>query len=803
MMSNGWLKTGSTMLFAGVLALTGCGKDGAQGPQGPQGPAGTDGTKGTDGTTGVDFAQVAKLESCVGCHPTAGVDHQTRYNAFADGIDPATTKFAVSNVSDVVVTDSATAGKKKATITFTLTKGGQPFTGTPASLAQKTVYFVTYDATAKKFPTPAYKQAADVDPDGSIGGQDSGSVVNFSFGSMTAVAGQPGVFTMVKDGLSSDPVAGATDAFVYGYFGDALVPTLEGNLNPGGRHYALMDNMVSFSKQVAGTVGYTSTATVSGCERCHGANYSKHGYRQAKVAGLPDFVACKACHTDFRRGTDAGWYVLQDDPAFAASGAALDVPMKKKYAYTANVMQDTHNSHAFEFAYPQSMANCTTCHAGHEAEVTANAFFKLSTCKSCHPVTNSTRAPALKSILSANATLNSYHSWIDLYDQANESICLSCHGNLPNAPTFDKIHSGFDAQVYSAPGVKYSGAITATVTGATFTAATKKVTVNFSVSGAPADATVKPTVVMSLYGYGTKDFVVSGHGSQPDKKRNLEWSSGSTSNSPRLDVVPGTAAGTWVATADLTTWAGKLSDGSVKRAEIGILPAVTLANGTVVAAKGVTQTLNVAKDSSAAGIPAAADIVSADKCNKCHEALGTTFHSPSYGSAGVVGCRLCHTVNDGGSHLEMQGRSIDSYVHAIHSFQPFDVKNINFADPVAAMEYEEHINSVYPNFSIQNCESCHNAGTYQVPDQSKSLPGVLSASATLTGTTRSINGIPAVVVGPAQRACGSCHRTQLINEDQAGGLSALNAHMASFGTQVTNGTGVLDGITAAIMSMFK
>ncbi len=72
-----------------------------------------------------------------------------------------------------------------------------------------------------------------------------------------------------------------------------------------------------------------------------------------------------------------------------------------------------------------------------------------------------------------------------------------------------------------------------------------------------------------------------------------------------------------------------------------------------------------------------------DGCNDCHEALATTFHSPDRGG-NVVVCRMCHIVKSGASHLEMQSRSIDSYVHAIHMSQQFDVGDIDFADPVQA-----------------------------------------------------------------------------------------------------------------------
>ena len=63
----------------------------------------------------------------------------------------------------------------------------------------------------------------------------------------------------------------------------------------------------------------------------------------------------------------------------------------------------------------------------------------------------------------------------------------------------------------------------------------------------------------------------------------------------------------------------------------------------------------------------------------------------------IVVCRMCHITKSGGSHLEMQSRSIDSYVHAIHSFQAFDIGDIDFADPVEAMQYEHHIEFPYPD----------------------------------------------------------------------------------------------------------
>jgi hypothetical protein len=135
--------------------------------------------------------------------------------------------------------------------------------------------------------------------------------------------------------------------------------------------------------------------------------------------------------------------------------------------------------------------------------------------------------------------------------------------------------------------------------------------------------------------------------------------------------------------------------------------------------------------------------------------------------------------------------------------QPFDVGDIDFADPVEAMHYTHHVESTYPNFTTLNCESCHNAGKYGVPDQSKSLPGIISASDTLTGADRAIGAVPSYVTGPASRACGGCHRAEMLKEDDAGGLASFNAHTAAFGTHLENKPGVFDTAVEKVMSLFK
>jgi OmcA/MtrC family decaheme c-type cytochrome len=199
-------------------------------------------------------------------------------------------------------------------------------------------------------------------------------------------------------------------------------------------------------------------------------------------------------------------------------------------------------------------------------------------------------------------------------------------------------------------------------------------------------------------------------------------------------------------------------------------------------------------------------VVSTAKCNLCHDALSTTFHEPSY-SGNVTVCRTCHVTTSGGAHLEMQSRGIDSYVHAIHRFQYFDTNSVDFSNPVFAKRYQLHVEHGFPNFTIKNCEACHTTSSstvpvnYNPPSQTKSMPGIESASWTLTKgwvdlatgkslpppATRTIGNIPSYVVGPANRACGGCHRGILINEDAEGELVSFNSHTAMGGYTIANG----------------
>ena len=172
-----------------------------------------------------------------------------------------------------------------------------------------------------------------------------------------------------------------------------------------------------------------------------------------------------------------------------------------------------------------------------------------------------------------------------------------------------------------------------------------------------------------------------------------------------------------------------IASGQVTKAEITVTPRLTL-DGVRVGLDAVTQTFDLDTGTNVDGYYKGPNaVVDVNKCNACHDQLAVTFHSGSGRGGDIVACRKCHNTTFDGSHLEMNSRSTENYVHAIHTFQAFDTDDVfEEFDPVFSKRYDQHINHVFPNFTIRNCEGCHFEGTYNVPDQSQSMPGVQSTS---------------------------------------------------------------------------
>jgi hypothetical protein len=512
---------------------------------------------------------------------------------------------------------------------------------------------------------------------------------------------------------------------------------------------------------------------------------------------------------------------MVDNPFNWATDVARTPEEDALYAYDRTLLNDVHMSHAMEFPYPQSMATCNTCHEGKLAQVLDDSQFTAATCQSCHaprgidswpktydaagdeilddgdsvpgPYYQPHRPPAM-AYLWKNADVDGF-----AFHNPTED-CTSCHkaeidGGF--ASTFSELHTGYDPRIYDASGLKYADLYPVSIDSVSM--AGNLMTIAFS-----GDAAIVPEVLVSFYGWDTKHFIVGSHErdangvdcphpSRPGCK--MEYVPGSTNPLFTEDAL--SVPGAWIVTLDVSllqlTKTDLLPDlianGDVTKAEISITPELAIGSMDVVLA-AVSDTFDigtnaiVATEDYFAGANATVDIA---KCNACHDALASTFHAGSgRGGDGVQVCKACHTTTFPGSHLEMASRSIDSYAHAIHSFQPFDLGSVDTTNAVEVARTEQHLHHKFPYFTAMACEGCHVDGTYNVPDQAKSMPGVLAASDDVAG--RSIGTIPEYVTGPASRACGGCHRAVMINEDHAGELASFNAHTEAFGTYVKNDT---------------
>jgi OmcA/MtrC family decaheme c-type cytochrome len=384
--------------------------------------------------------------------------------------------------------------------------------------------------------------------------------------------------------------------------------------------------------------------------------------------------------------------------------------------------------------------------------------------------------------------------------------CASCHSAGSGFSVFSDIHTGYDKQVYTSEGVKYSDTVVITIDSVSVS--NDEVTIKFSAAETPNLAgidvdDIAPTVMVGMYGWDTKDYIIGPHERLVDDNNDGEISRSSGDNRaleyevgdehPRASTVSA-AGGSWEVIIDMSTWGNLIDDGTVSRIEIAVMGELENADGVELAINAVSRTFDLATNDFDDDYYD--DIVKVEGCNSCHEALGITFHGPDRGGSIVV-CRMCHITKADGSHLEMQSRSIDSYVHAIHSFQAFDIGDIDFENEVLATKYDIHVEHTIPTFTAKYCEACHNEGTYEVPDQTKSLPGLLSASDSVESRDRAIGDIPEVATGPAARACGGCHRAQKINEDDVSGLASFYLHMEAGGYLVE----VVDDEMATILQV--
>ena len=802
------------IVSAMAFAMGGCsgddGRDGAPGPAGPQGPPGADAPAPDAIEARIDSAQI---ESCNTCHGGAGEYHQAVYDQYTEADNPNTLAMTFDDLNVV----AAAGGGFDLTLDFSITKNGAPYidpVGASPSFESLSIYIAEYDSTAGEF----YNSAG-----------------GFAFGlsASNAASNGDGTYTLMQN-VPVDPTAFAGGA-IMGRLVDGLLDTEDDNYAPAdGRRVQMYADNAAASWLLGDMATFESPANVEACQACHGTPYRKHGNSPAVVDGAPDFTYCRGCHNNTAAGGHKEWQQEQDD-ALTWATDGLDGATAEQLArwdYERTLVNDVHMSHAMHLPYPQSMATCNTCHEGKLDQVLDNTNFTWETCQGCHVVEGidswpddgtgdseqyyqTHRAPAFDYLWQRGPDLT-------FHDVVANPNCQGCHG-AGISREFSEYHNGFDKHIYDDTGQRYSDLYTVSIDSVSM--AGDLMTVEFS-----GDPAIEPELLISFYGWDTKHFIVGSHERDsndvdcPHSRRpgcNAEYvpeSSGGGAN-PMFTEDPASVPGNWIVVFDASQWQlyktadipTLIADGDVTKAEISITPALQL-DGIDVALEAVSDTFDIASNAIIANYFAGEnEVVEIDKCNACHDDMGVLpVHDGSgrFGD-GVQVCKACHTTTFAGSHLEMQSRSIDSYVHAIHSFQPFDLGDVDATNPVEVKRTDAHMKHKFPYFTALACEGCHVddfvAGEvrYNVPDQAESMPGVLAATDDIPD--RSVGNVPEYVTGPASRACGSCHRSVMLNKDHAGDLAAFNAHTGSFGTYVENDDDdlVLFGIIDKIMTWFE
>ncbi|MCW8844631.1 MAG: hypothetical protein OQK99_02235, partial [Gammaproteobacteria bacterium] len=663
-MKASWKTLLAAATLAAVFALGGCGSDGSDGAPGVAGPPGADGADGADGVDATaDPITLAKAESCATCHGPVGDMHQAAYDKYLD-----------SNLALEITglgTAAAAAGWDL-TMTFKIDVAGQPLidtVGAKPSVDSIGFYVAQRDA----------------------GGDwiNSGGGFYAALDASLAASNGDGTYTLVQN-LSYDPLAFVGGAII----GKIATDQLDiADVNTAAR-VALYDNLAHDVFDIGNIATFVSTANVEACEKCHGAPYNKHGNIAAKVAGAPDFTQCHACHVDDTNGGHPEWQYMVDEPYDWATGEVATAD----YTYTRSLMNDTHMSHAMEFPYPQSMANCETCHAGKLDLITADANFTAETCKSCHPVNGTDAWPSYVDASGATVPAEEYYqsarapAMTAIWAAGNVAFhnidmdCQDCHDGQAGYPTFAELHSGYDARIADATGARYADDFTASIDS--IAVAGNVVTVEFSVN----DADIVPYIYFSLYGWDSNQFIVASHTRDAN---GLRYEAKPDDTNALFVFTPvGVDGLAWTVAMDMATYAAEatndiptlIADGVVKNAMVTIAPRYTTADGVNTGLDAVTASFDVATGAAVAE----AFIADTEKCEACHDKLAVTFHGGS-GRSTVQACKNCHVTTSGGSHLEMQSRSLDSYIHATHSFQVFDYDDeINSGDPVHIARAEMH-----------------------------------------------------------------------------------------------------------------
>jgi len=562
--------------------------------------------------------------------------------------------------------------------------------------------------------------------------------------------------------------------------------------------------------------------STAACNECHGV--LGHGFHNG---ARTDARYCAMCHTDQRKYGYAdntnnkqknhavgdfimlghtlhlGNRTFPTGANFSSRGGSLSPRTTHNYNYAGVEYKKT--------GYPMDIRNCTKCHKGLQAIQSDNWKKKPSrlACGACHDGIDWTV---------------SHHGGI----RTDDSTCGTCHGETGDYSPIT-VHRAADVTMHNpttgivplpggglpANAVKYSN-FTYELRSATMNS-NRTISAVFRIkkdgdilstraSLAPTGFTNGPRfhIVYSLPQDGIDkpaDFNVYGNGHYATLNNLL--------NNPTWGSISATADndGFWTATIITTQSGGNVNvptnasmvtcwiDGAWYQGDI------TAANDPGYLRYRVAASPKMLVSGISGNAPRR-EIVSAAKCNDCHEMLGTSYITRYYPahSGGAANdpalCGTCHYVNRSGNGWS---GNIHYITHAVHGIGKRDVQYARYINVANRPPFQAGGAGIggygYPGV-LNNCEQCHLPGTYDFSSvaSQNALPNMLwstVAAGTINvgtqtspyvragsyGTATSYPNTPqatneTLVNSPITHACFGCHdSTQAIEHMKLNGGS--------------------------------
>ncbi|MDR0498649.1 MAG: OmcA/MtrC family decaheme c-type cytochrome [Holophagales bacterium] len=521
----------------------------------------------------------------------------------------------------------------------------------------------------------------------------------------------------------------------------------------------IYDFIPSTGKPVSAADAQRELVSTAACNDCHGV--LGHGFHNG---GRTDARYCAMCHTDQRK-----------------YGYANDTNNKQKNRATGNFIMLGHTlhmgnrtfqnyqltprtTHNYNYAgiayketcYPMDIRNCTQCHRsdrpGAPAPQGDNWKKKPSrlACGSCHDGIDWDTAR--------------HHGGVRLEDR-----CGQCHSETANPSPFNS-HRPVDVTRLNTTTSDRFRNFTYDLRSATLNGERRPV-VQFRIKldGEPIINASQLTTLPGFTGGPGFYFAYALPKDGIDKPADFNASANANVSAATntFSATPD-AEGYWTATLNSITIPVNASmvtcymTRGYVQTDISSTPDTLYARNRVTASKKVLVT--------GQGYTARREVVSAEKCNDCHDMLGASYITRQYGAHGQSMandpslCGVCHWVNR--SSMGWSG-NIQYITHAVHGIGKRTV------------QYGRYINVVRPNVLkgiggagysgvLNNCEQCHLPGTYDFsnPASLTALPSLLWSTVASGTVAANVDNSPYIVpgsYGDAFTASNQAAITTLVN----------------------------------------